>query len=64
MFANVIVLVAVVVIAVAPLAMFMSFCDWAHDNHRVPFFVKWWTKKSRNKARRNIFEARVAARRN
>ena len=53
MFANVIVLLAVVVIAVAPLAMFMSFCDWAHDNHRVPFFVKWWTKKSRNKARRN-----------
>lgn len=62
MFDFVFVLAAAVLVA-AIVALPMSFCDWAAENNRVPFFVKWWNKRSRNKARRNIFEARVAARR-
>ena len=60
---NVVFMFAVVGIVVLPVAMFINFFDWMAKNHRVPFFWKWWMKRSRNKARRNIFEARVAARR-
>lgn len=62
MFTEVIILFAVVSIVVAPLAMFMSFCDWAHDNHRVPFFVKWYRAWSRNKGERIVADAKKTVR--
>lgn len=60
---DVIFMFAVVGVVVAPVCLFIGFFDWMARENRVPFFWKWWMKRSRNKARRNIFEARVAARR-
>ncbi len=63
MFANVIVLFAVVAVVVLPVAIFIGFCDWAAENHRVPFFWNWYLKWNRAEGRRRVFTAKVAARR-
>ena len=63
---NFIILVGVVSIIGGLLALFFGFCEWAHENHRVPFFVKWYLDWNRRKGEYTVtrvkMEARVKAR--
>lgn len=53
---------AIVIIVVAFIALPMSVCEWAAENHRVPFFVKWYRAWSRNKGERIVANAKKTVR--
>ena len=57
MFDFVFVIAAVLVVA-APIAAFMSFCEWAHEENRVPFFWKWYLDWSRKEGLRRAAAAK------
>ena len=59
---NFVFVAAAAVLVAAIVAVPMSFCEWAHENHRIPFFVKWYRVWSRNKGERIVADAKKAVR--
>lgn len=60
MFANVIVLFAVVSVIAFVVALPMSLMEWMDKNNRTFFFVKWYRVWSRNKGKRIVADAKKA----
>ena len=46
--------VIAVALVAAILGSFFSFCEWADESRRVPFFVKWYSDWNRREGKRRI----------
>ena len=57
---NFVFALAAVVLVVAIVAIPMSFCEWAAENNRVPFFVKWYKDWNRKEGKRRVAAAKKA----
>lgn len=55
---NFIFVLAIVIIVVAFIALPMSVCEWAAENHRVPFFVKMYRKWCIKKGKQVVANAK------